>query len=98
MTGAVGRARGAFEAENWQHAEELLAVVAELVQENTRAIIIANSRKGAPKPKEFRVPRPYDNKPKANRPKRAATSEDLAVMFGGKVKHVPTGSLGEGPQ
>jgi hypothetical protein len=93
MEGAVGQARGALQASQWKHTEELLAVIAELIHENTRAFVVVNSKKGGRPPEPLKITRPYQQSIKKAR--RKATSEDLVKMFGGRVRHVPTGETVE---
>lgn len=85
MSGAVGERLGHVENQNWDWSIELLAMAVEAVIENTRVFITANQRKGDPTPKQILLPRPY-RKPK---PKRAATSTELATLFGKQVRYVP---------
>ncbi len=79
--GAVGRARGALQAQTWQNNEELLAVIAELLHDNTRAFIMANSKKGTPAPKQLKIPRPLRTNQKPAK-KRKATIAELKRFFG----------------
>lgn len=73
-------------------------MVAELVHENTRAFVIANSKKGTAPPKALEVPRPprrhdtTDPSPLTSGEtgparKRPATSEELVAFFGGAARY-----------
>lgn len=45
---------------NWHHAEELLAMIAELLDRDWRQTVAMNSKRGATKPRPLRIPRPGD--------------------------------------
>lgn len=73
-------------------------MVAELVHENTRAFVIANSKKGTQAPKPLEIPRPprrretTDPSPLTSGEtgpvrKRPATSEELVAFFGGNARY-----------
>ncbi|MDF1596942.1 MAG: hypothetical protein P1T08_12760 [Acidimicrobiia bacterium] len=69
----------------WGYTEELLAVIAELVHENIRVLVKANSKKGTRLPDPLRLPRPWTP------PRRPATAHDLKLLFGGRVVYTPRG-------
>jgi hypothetical protein len=78
LHGAFGRAVEAIQAQTWQQSEELLALIAELIDTNNRLLFMVNSKKGTPPPKALKIERPHQ-KPKK---RRAATNEELIEMFG----------------
>lgn len=59
--------------------ENLTALLIEVIDRHDRNFIQAHSKKGSPKPKALRVPRPTDGKTKK---KRNATGDELAEMVG----------------
>lgn len=64
----------------WSTTEELLALVAELVDTGNRYFYSANSKRGTRPPDPVRITRPN------RRPRRVATSADLVEMFGGVAR------------
>lgn len=78
---ALGFATGGYRP-GWGATEELLAVLAELVDLGNRTFFRVNSKRGAQQPRPIEIPRPPDpnEEPKKRRP---ATSEDLKALFGG---------------
>lgn len=84
LDGAVGLKLEAPAAIGWQNGEELLALVAELLDQANRLYFVAHTKKGTPVPTALEVPRPERTARQTDpvRPKRNATSEELAEMFG----------------
>lgn len=75
--GSVGRAVSEHKAAGWGFQEELLAVLAELIDKGNRDFFSAYSEKGTPQPAPIYIARPVQKK------KRVATKEDMRRMFGG---------------
>lgn len=70
----------------WSNEAELLKAIAELIDQNNRLFISANSKKGTQQPKPIEIPRPWeDDKPR----RRAATSQEMAKFFKGHSTYVP---------
>lgn len=67
-------------------AEELLAVLVELVDEGNRLFGAAHSKEGRPHRKPVEVLRPADIIERA-KPRRQSTPEELARFFGGAVRY-----------
>lgn len=67
----------------WGATEELLASTVEQIDHTNRLIFAANTKQGTPLPDPIRIPRPTDGEDDAPT-KRPATSEELAVWFGGR--------------
>jgi len=84
---SFGLAMGAYRP-GWSNAEELLAIIAELVDQNTRMFVIANSKKGTQAPKPIDIQRPTRvTDAEAKEPKRRqATPAELRAWFGGAVR------------
>lgn len=86
---AIARATGG-DIPGWGNAEELLALIAELLDGGNRMFFSAHTKKGttAPKPLEVRRPIAHDQADddvelvEAPR-KRQATSEEIKAFFGG---------------
>lgn len=72
----------------WGHTEELLKVVAELIDMNARLFIQANQKPNSPAPKPFvKLRRPDDrDEPQG---KRMATPQEMAAMFGRNARYTP---------
>lgn len=64
----------------WGYQEELLAIIAEVVDVGNRNFVEANKKKGAQTPKPIFIPRPG-----RVQTKRKATREDLKQMFGSAI-------------
>lgn len=63
----------------WSHDTELLAVMAELIDANTRLHYEINKKKGERTQPPIRIPRPWHRKKK----RRKATLEETQAMLGG---------------
>lgn len=88
LEGAFGKKHEALEAQAWQQEHELLALVAELIDVGNRFFFMANAEKGTRPPPPLKLKRPWEKEPE----KRAATSEELAAIFGRpRSKQPPTG-------
>lgn len=89
LESALGLALGAY-TPAWTNNEELLALIAEQIHENTRAFVIAHSKRGAAAPPALRIPRPDRDSARAagaTDRKRPATSEELVAFFGGSARY-----------
>lgn len=82
---ALGFSTGNYRP-GWGPTEELLAVLAELVDAGNRLFFRVHAKRGASQPKPIEITRPPDPNevPKQRRP---ATSEDLRAIFGGAVRY-----------
>ncbi len=69
----------------WSTTEYLLALIAELVDANTRAFVSAYSKKGSTAPKPLKIDRPGD---KPDRPVDMSSPE-ARKFFGGAVQYTP---------
>lgn len=69
----------------WSTTDYLLALIAELVDANTRAFVSAYSKKGSKQPKPIEIDRPGDE------PKRPAdmSSPEALKFFAGSVHYTP---------
>lgn len=83
----------------WGATEELLKLVAELVDHGNRLFYSAHKRRGAPTPKAIEILRPPDplEAPKKRRP---ATSEELKALFGATARYTgpPTRPVPDPPE
>lgn len=89
---ALGFSTGGYRP-GWGATEELLALVAEVIDHGNRLFFKAHSKRGAQQPKPLKITRPADplEEPKKRRP---ATSEDLREMFGGVARYTGPRSPG----
>lgn len=70
------------EGASWSTTDELIALVAELVDLSNRLFVQANSKKGAPAPKPIEIRRPWHTeRAKQKHPRRAATAEEIRAFF-----------------
>jgi len=69
----------------WSTTDYLLALIAELIDTNTRYFVVAHSKKGKTPPKPLKVERPDD------KPKRPVdmSSPEASAFFAGKVQYTP---------
>lgn len=82
---ALGVSAGGYRP-GWGATEELLALLAELVDLGNRTFYRVHSKRGAQQPKPLKIPRPTeDEEPRKKR--RPATSDDLVEMFGGIARY-----------
>lgn len=82
---ALGFSTGTYRP-GWGPTEELLAIVAEVVDYGNRLYFKAHSKRGAQQPKPLAITRPPDpNAPPKKR--RKATSEELKELFGGAARY-----------
>ncbi len=72
----------------WSTGDELLALVAELVDANTRAFVVANSKPNATAPKPLRIPRPDDTGATKAKPV-SMSSPEARSFFAGAVHYTP---------
>lgn len=73
-------------APGWGTAEELLAVIAEVIDAGNRTFLLAHSKRGTPQPRPIQITRPAHLRPE----RRPATSDELREMFGTAARY--TGS------
>lgn len=73
------------EAFGWRNSEELLALIAELLDLNNRLFVQANSKPGSPRPKPLEIPRPY-RATEPDRPQPKATADEITRFFKGHIK------------
>lgn len=69
----------------WSTTEYLLALIAELVDANTIAFVVAHSKKGKTPPKPIKIDRPGD---KPDRPVDMSSPE-AREFFGGAIHYTP---------
>jgi hypothetical protein len=74
----------------WTTQEELLALIAELVDYGNRNFVQVNSKPHSPAPKPIKITRPSDQREQMQ-PKRQATIEEMKAFFGGAI--VPPGEM-----
>lgn len=76
------------ESFGWTHTDELLAVLAELVDYSNRLFMLANTKKGTKLPDPLQINRPGEDPQKrkdaAKNVKRKPTHEEVVRFFGGK--------------
>lgn len=65
---------------SWTATDELLAVIAELVDLNNRLFIQANSRKSGNGPKPLQIRRPWEDEQRQE-PRSQATAEEIRAFF-----------------
>lgn len=82
---ALGVSTGGYRP-GWGATEELLALLAELVDAGNRTFFRVHSKRGAQQPKPLEITRPPDPN-EAPKERRPATSEDLRAIFGGAVRY-----------
>lgn len=92
---ALGAKLDVRQVGEWGNVEELLVLVAQVVDAGNRLFFSAHSKKGAQQPKPLDVPRPgRRGEEEAEKKRRPATSEELAAFFGGAVRVDPTPAEG----
>lgn len=82
--GLVGRKLGTWESQGWNIQTELIAILAELIDVNTRVFVKANSKKGSPDPKPIKIPRPGSGTGETK--KRKSTKAEIKRFFGGRIR------------
>lgn len=74
------------EAFGWNNSEELLALIAELLDLNNRLFIQANSKPGSQRPKAIEIPRPTRALPLPEQPRQKATADEIRRFFKGHIQ------------
>lgn len=82
--GNVGRKLETWESKGWNIQTELMAILAELIDVNTRMFIKANQKKGSPDPKPIKIPRPGSETGETKR--RKSTKSEIKRFFGGRIR------------
>jgi hypothetical protein len=72
----------------WSTGDNLLALIAELVDANTRAFISAYSKPNSPAPKPIKIPRPDDGSGGEAGPV-SMSSPEARTFFAGSVRYTP---------